>query len=92
MIYFGREFCQAKLHQNKDCPICCIIHSTDEEKLKLGCNKPKMASTLKQGKNILYYSDRVKEIENGANVVRLRWYLLDLLTLACWLGCRFEIL
>jgi endonuclease III len=66
MIYFGREYCPAKMHTNKDCPICSIIHSTDTKKLEL--SSPVSPSKLKQGKNILFYKDRIKEIDEGAVV------------------------
>lgn len=32
MIYFGREYCQAKKHQASICPICCWIPTDIEEK------------------------------------------------------------
>ena len=51
MIYFGREFCTAKAHDSRSCPICSLVcHGVQLD--------PKQATTASPSKGIVFYSDR----------------------------------
>ena len=59
MIYFGREYCTAVNHENKNCPMCSWVRSKTKD-------PPKEYHTftpMKEKKGIVFYSDRVKEIK-----------------------------
>eukprot|EP00638_Chattonella_subsalsa_P003619 CAMPEP_0117744066 /NCGR_PEP_ID=MMETSP0947-20121206/6525_1 /TAXON_ID=44440 /ORGANISM="Chattonella subsalsa, Strain CCMP2191" /LENGTH=441 /DNA_ID=CAMNT_0005560919 /DNA_START=70 /DNA_END=1395 /DNA_ORIENTATION=- len=65
IIYYGREYCSAKLHETANCPICCWI-STHK---KGGYNQQttfdlKSFTPRKRIKNIITYSDRKEELNS----------------------------
>ena len=60
MIYFGREYCTAVNHENKNCPMCSWVRSKTKEPPE----QYHMFTPMKEKKGIVFYSDRVKEI-NG---------------------------
>lgn len=64
MIYFGREFCTAKSHQNSACPMCSFINSKVDEMPQLQSFSPQ-----KKTKGIVYYSDRIDELMKNPTLV-----------------------
>jgi len=55
MIYYGREFCTAKSHDAKTCPICShLLYGVQLD--------PKQATTASPSKGIVFYSDRKSEL------------------------------
>ena len=72
MIYYGRQYCTAKNHTPKACPICSNINS--EEKCKLIINSSgsgglrddiysnSVYTSAKKSKGIIFYQDRIDEL------------------------------
>ena len=72
MIYYGRQYCTAKNHTPKACPICSNINS--EEKCKLIINSSgsgglrddiysnSVYMSAKKSKGIIFYQDRIDEL------------------------------
>lgn len=61
MIYFGREYCTAKSHEPRDCPICSWVNSHGPA----AKNPPVDLSTFspqKRAKGLVYYHDRHDEL------------------------------
>lgn len=65
MIYFGREYCTAKLHEAKDCPICSWVNKKDGQPSELTSFTPK-----KKSKGILFYEDRTSELQEKPHLAR----------------------
>jgi endonuclease-3 len=61
MIYFGREYCTAKDHNYRDCPICSFVNQTNDKCIPL--EKLNVFSPKKKSKGIIFYSDRMAELE-----------------------------
>ncbi|CAB1102234.1 unnamed protein product [Ectocarpus sp. CCAP 1310/34] len=69
-IYFGREHCQARVHDASACPICSWVKKTGPGSPKalaeLTCLNDYLASptpTKKSSKNAIVYSERMLEME-----------------------------
>eukprot|EP00903_Cladosiphon_okamuranus_P008226 g7919.t1 len=69
-IYFGREHCQARVHEVSACPICCWVKKTGPNAPKslseLSCLRDYLASPTppkKSSKNAIVYSERMLEME-----------------------------
>ena len=60
MIYFGREYCTAVNHDNKNCPMCSWVKS----KTKDPPTEYHIYTPMKEKKGIVFYSERVKEINS----------------------------
>lgn len=58
-IYFGREYCSAKMHKPSECPICSVINKEAPLESHLDdCDfTPK-----KKAKGIIFYADRIDEL------------------------------
>jgi endonuclease-3 len=65
MIYFGREYCTAKLHEAKDCPMCSWVNKKDGQPAELTSFTPK-----KKSKGILFYEDRTSELQERPHLAR----------------------
>ena len=72
MIYFGREYCPAKLHEPRHCPICSfVILSEDDLNARLkgqvshATTVPNavVLSPVKRAKNIMSYEERRRELD-----------------------------
>jgi len=69
LIYFGREWCQARRHEAKDCPICSWACTKQKGGRKKDSRRPrslaeisKMSSPKKASKQIILYSERLKAL------------------------------
>jgi endonuclease-3 len=65
MIYFGREYCVAKGHDNSTCPMCSWIHRKDDKNENDDIVKPIAPSTFTKAKGIVYYADRLAELRDN---------------------------
>eukprot|EP00596_Hydrurales_sp_CCMP1899_P003808 CAMPEP_0119036292 /NCGR_PEP_ID=MMETSP1177-20130426/3915_1 /TAXON_ID=2985 /ORGANISM="Ochromonas sp, Strain CCMP1899" /LENGTH=468 /DNA_ID=CAMNT_0006995937 /DNA_START=108 /DNA_END=1514 /DNA_ORIENTATION=- len=66
MIYFGREYCTAKLHEAKDCPMCSWVNKKDGQPSVLTSTfTPK-----KKSKGILFYEERTSELKEKPHLAR----------------------
>ncbi len=71
MIYFGREYCPAKNHLPSECPICSWVNkagSMSPEALEAVTSAQELvkyneSKNIKKNKGIVYYSDRMIELE-----------------------------
>jgi hypothetical protein len=67
MIYFGREYCSAKGHTPSECPICSWVR--DDVDAPPPSNSADTSPTERQfspqkkSKNIVYYDERLKDLE-----------------------------
>ncbi|CAM9459197.1 unnamed protein product [Pylaiella littoralis] len=75
-IYFGREHCQARVHDISACPICCWVKKTGPSAPKalseLSCLRDYLASPTppkKSSKNAIVYSERMLEMEQVWNAM-----------------------
>jgi len=77
LIYFGREYCPAKKHEDSNCPICRVLKSpkyeTDYKSMINQEGKPcrntlddivRLSSPTKIAKNIVTYSNRTDELSS----------------------------
>lgn len=58
MIYFGREFCPAKGHDSRACPICSFAVHGD-------ASPSREAAPASPQKGIVFYSDRVAQLQGS---------------------------
>ena len=71
MIYFGREYCPAKMHENSKCPICSWVkkgdYHFDSASFKVAKKEEDASSAsftpVKKAKGLVYYNDRIDELE-----------------------------
>ena len=66
-IYFGREYCTAKSHIPKECPICSSINKNDDDIIipKNGSlPNQELFPSKPRSKGIVFYDDRIAEL-NG---------------------------
>ncbi|CAM9695279.1 unnamed protein product [Ectocarpus sp. 4 AP-2014] len=80
-IYFGREHCQARVHDASVCPICSWVKKTGPGSPKalaeLTCLNDYLASptpTKKSSKNAIVYSERKLEMEQNETGRQLSWH------------------
>lgn len=67
MIYFGREYCAAKVHTPAECPICSWVNSSG----KFAKTPPAdfvSFSPQKRAKGLVYYSDRIDELQSNPSL------------------------
>ena len=73
MIYFGREYCPAKGHEPRNCPVCSWINRPPTPAAGEGTGKGEYITdaeidsfrrnhTFTKAKGIVYYSDRTQEL------------------------------
>ena len=68
MIYFGREYCTAVNHENKNCPICSWVRS--QTKKPPTSSEYHLFTPMKEKKGIVFYAERVKEINSRSSKQR----------------------
>mmetsp|Transcript_13359 Transcript_13359/g.26157 ORF Transcript_13359/g.26157 Transcript_13359/m.26157 type:complete len:384 (-) Transcript_13359:186-1337(-) len=68
MIYFGREWCQAKVHVPSDCPVCCWVGKGGTPLSAEAIEK--MVPPKKASKRIILYSERLDEQRRAPKLVR----------------------
>lgn len=66
MIYFGREWCQAKKHVPADCPVCCWASPNSNAKPISMSVLRAMRPPPKASKQIILYSERVRTAKGKA--------------------------
>ncbi len=76
MIYFGREWCPAQGHDVSLCPVCSWaskpLHQTKLPNTVDEITSQKLSSPHKRRKGIIWYSDRLKEVQEApADMQRL---------------------
>jgi len=61
MIYFGREFCSAKSHDSRCCPICSfVVHGAEVAEKEVVRSSP--------SKGIVFYDQRLSELKSSPNL------------------------
>ena len=78
MIYFGREYCPAKLHEPRHCPICSFVNlGEDTLKARVQGQEPHattatnsvVLSPVKRAKNIMSYEERRRELDLDGSLI-----------------------